>query len=290
MATKVEAPPPPTPLRVGPLTLLAGIFRIPSKRVVTLWADRIEFPLQSPGINSGSTCVRVLDAHVTSDGDNKFILRDSATRVDHTFIAADATEKRAWLSAVESAVRTRHALRQAVLDKEKARADAIAARLGVFDVVVGKRVSTALPPPVDRKDMEAAAASAAIPTAAAADEHEGGSYRTAEVVKQEEPEAAETTTPDHRDDAPAKPQEYSQDVLNAAAACGVLTSQLDHRTAATGGTGSGVGHVRLVDDVYWYEVQPTDTLAGVCLRFDAQESVVRRTNNLTKANINGACL
>lgn len=300
-----------TSLRTGRLALLSGLFKLPTKRVVTLWSDKLVFSAPNKFDKVGGY-IRTEHAHVsTGDRQNQFVVRDRRSRTDFVFVATDGTEASEWSQSLKEAIEARLLAQREALANEKARMDAIAERLGV------NAIGSPKAPVEDAKEIEKLAEAKALQEAAAevdtarsvspdvdkaesdddTPERAALKQRLAELEKQvaekEASQKVEQTT---------EKTELSQDVINAAAACGVLASTLTNSSSnsssssntSRGGRpqqrpdrGSGTGRVRLDGDVYWYEVGPSDTLAGVCLHFDASETQVRRANYLSKQSIDG---
>eukprot|EP00750_Incisomonas_marina_P001385 INCI11156.1.p1 GENE.INCI11156.1~~INCI11156.1.p1 ORF type:complete len:482 (-),score=115.86 INCI11156.1:70-1515(-) len=305
----VKTEPKRTPLRTGRLSLLSGLFKLPTKRVVTLWGDKLVFSAPNKFDKVGGY-IRTEHAHVSSgERKNHFVVRDRSSRTDFVFVATDGTEASEWSQSLKEAIEARLLAQRDALANEKARMDAIAERLGVN--AIGSPKATAEDPKESEKMAEAKALQEAaaevvdaLHTVAPDVEKAESDDETPEraALKQRlailEKQVAEKEA-SQKVEKTAK-TELSQDVINAAAACGVLASTLtssnssNNSNTSRGGRpqqrpdrGSGTGRVRLDGDVYWYEVGPSDTLAGVCLHFDASETQVRRANYLSKQSIDG---
>lgn len=250
-----------TPLHSGSLSLLVGIFKHRSQRTCTLWPHKFELSNPSSNKKSNNTTIVIptLRAHVSdTESDTKFVLRDTDEGKNFSFVAASSEEKNMWISVIDRAIQSRHKARQVHLNRQKTRMNAIGDRLGVKDVVLGKKkiMPPALPETVEDKKL-------AITDAAAQD------------GEQDQVESG---------------KELSQEIQKAAEACEVDADTLLQENQCHNANvhcGSGRGKTRLVDDVYWYTVQPNDTLPGICLYFDAKEASVRRHNFLAKRNIDG---
>ena len=267
------------PLKTGPLQLLTGIFKVPSKRTVTLWPDKLEFSLAS------SKTVGVIYTHhamvIKASGNGakkKLVVVDRQRDEKFTFVAASEETVLEWTKSIQRAVKARLAARQAALDNEKARMEAIAKRLGVGIVGVKKTSQDGKPPTIAEIDPKTAREALKDSQKKEKSETNEDGAGTADGATDVGHSATGQTSQTGR---------LSQEALNAANACGIDPANIVVGVPAEEEGGSGRGNVRLQGEVYWYEVTPSDTLSGVCLRFDADESHVRRANYLSKRNIDG---
>lgn len=245
------------PLKTGEVTLLTGIFKIPSKRTLTLWPNYVQ--LSIPNKKSRVIAVRMEHAHVQySSGSKKFTVTDRSRDQEFAFSMPTVEEAAAWAKHARQAIQNRLKARQAALLAEKAKMDAIAARLGVHTIGVSQEKKAPVLPPPDVEPKK-------LTIAAVTEQDESG-----------------------KESVESGKGELSQEVINAARATGntaILENGLAYDTSND--LGSGDGRVTLEGDVYWYELNSTDTLAGVCLRFDTHESKVRSANFISKRGIDG---
>ena len=140
------------PRKTGYLSLLTGIFKVPTKRTVTLWADKLVFSAPNkPTKVGGYILAEHLHVSPAEGGrtSQKFVVRDGASRTDHVFVAVDATEAALWMETIRTAVQDHLAARRRALQDEKARMDAIAERLGVNAVRTSASRHSAPPAPAD---------------------------------------------------------------------------------------------------------------------------------------------